>query len=101
MALFLGSLTRVSAQCLVGLAAGTAKTTGQTVSSTWRYATDDAAATVEAAGYFNGARDQLRAGDVILASMAMGGTPVTKQYICTASPATGNVTIALQVTTAG
>ena len=42
----------------------------------WHYTTPDAAATVDTAGYFNAAADMLRAGDMILANTATGGTPV-------------------------
>lgn len=59
------------------------------------YATTDAAATVETAGYFNDARARLKLGDQILASMVLGGTPVAKHYIVTAVPGAGNVTIAM------
>lgn len=98
MALSLKSLSRIGQQAAVGSAAGApqAQQVGMLI-----YATDDAAATVEAAGYFNGARAFLRKGDIILATMVNGGTPVTKQYVATAVPASGNVTIALQTTTAG
>ncbi len=91
------ALHRIS-QSMVGLASGIAK---QAQVSGWRYATDDAAATVETAGYFNAARSILAVGDSIEAHMAMGGTPVLKFYVVTAVPATGNVTIALAATAAG
>lgn len=91
------ALHRVS-QSMVGSTTGTAKSN---LISDWRYGTDDAAATVETAGYFNAERAALKAGDTIRASMALGGTPVFKIYVVTAAPATGNVTIALQATTAG
>ena len=38
------------------------------------YATADALATVTAAGYFNGAADQLMPGDVLLIQHSVGGT---------------------------
>lgn len=63
------------------------------------YATADAVATVETAGYFNAARARLTKGDVLVAVMVALGTPVLKQYVFTAVPASGNVTIALQTTT--
>lgn len=98
MALSLKSLSRIGQQAAVGSAAGApqAQQVGMLI-----YATDDAAATVEAAGYFNAARAFLRKGDIILATMVNGGTPVAKTYVATAVPATGNVTIALQTATAG
>jgi hypothetical protein len=98
MALSLKSLSRIAHQVSVGSAAGAAQ--AQQAGPLF-YTTDDAAATVEAAGYFNGARAFLRKGDVIIASMVNSGTPVMKQYVATAVPATGNVTVALQTTTAG
>lgn len=97
MSLTLKSLVRLR-QVTVGSAAGAAQ--GKQV-STWLYATDDAAATVETAGYFNNARGLLSKGDIISATMVNGGTPVLKQYVATAVPATGNVTVVLQATTAG
>ncbi|MCW2317474.1 hypothetical protein M2322_003033 [Rhodoblastus acidophilus] len=97
MSLYLQALQRLH-QTLVGSTAGGAKTN---TSSVWRYATDDAAATVETAGYFNGARSILTVGDVIIASMVMSGVPVNKQYVVLTVPASGNVTIGLQSTAAG
>lgn len=41
----------------------------------WHYTTADAAAAVDTAGYFNPAVDMLRAGDIIIANVATGGTP--------------------------
>lgn len=40
----------------------------------WHYTTPDAAATVDTAGYFDDAADMLRAGDMVLANTATGGT---------------------------
>ncbi len=77
----------------------------------WQYATDDLAATVETAGYFNLAgagltaapgNNSLKVGDTIRAVMAISGTPVFKDYVVTAVPAVNsNVTIALQTTSGG
>lgn len=64
-------------------------------------ATLDTAAVVEAANYFNGSADLLQKGDVLMMTMARGGTPVLKLYVVTAISAVGVVTIALQSTTAG
>lgn len=97
MSLSTKSLVRI-AQVTVGSTAGAAQ--GKQASK-WFYATDDAAATVETAGYFNNARAQLAVGDIIEATMVNGGTPVTKTYVATAVPASGNVTVVLQATTAG
>lgn len=85
-------------QVPIGSAAGAAKAAQ---SSSFDYATDDAAATVEAAGYFNNARAFLSVGDKIDAVMAASGTPVRKGYVVTVVPTTGNVTVALQATAAG
>ena len=41
----------------------------------WHYSTADAAAAVDTSGYFNGASDMLRVGDMILANTGTGGTP--------------------------
>jgi hypothetical protein len=62
--------------------------------------TADAAATVEAANYLNASVKRLPKGTVIQAVMAIGGTPVLKQYVVTVNSGTA-VTIALQGTSAG
>jgi hypothetical protein len=98
MALSIKSLSRIAHQVSVGSAAGAVQSQQ---CGLHLYATDDAAATVEAAGYFNNARAFLRKGDVIIATMVNSGTPVMKQYVATAVPATGNITIAIQTVTAG
>ncbi len=41
----------------------------------WHYTTPDAANTVDTAGYFNGAAEMMRVGDVILANTDTGGAP--------------------------
>lgn len=92
------SLVRLSTQAPVGDAAGNPT---QPMVSAFIYATVDAAATLETAGYFNNARNTLQKGDIILASMVNGGTPVLKPYVATAVPASGNVTVALGSVTAG
>lgn len=70
-------------------------------SRVWALATADAAAVVEAANYLNASAGLLQKGDVIMASMARGGTPILKCYIVTAISAAGVVTIALLSTAAG
>ena len=40
----------------------------------WHYTTPDAAAAVDTAGYFNGASEMLRVGDMILANVETEGT---------------------------
>ncbi len=62
--------------------------------------TPDAAATVEGAGYLNASVARLPKGTRIEAVMAVGGTPVAKNYVVTANNGTA-VTIALQATAAG
>lgn len=99
MSLFLAALQRVH-QGLVGTTAGVAKGTGNTTQSHFAYRTDDAAATVETAGYFNGAVKVLAVGDTIDATMANTGTPVRKGYVVTANTGTA-VTVALLATAAG
>lgn len=80
----------------------TAGITGVGMSTWWRYATADAAATVETAGYFNNARSRLAVGDSIDAVMVIGGTPVKKSYVVLTVPAAGsNITIGIATATAG
>lgn len=70
----------------------------------YTYHTLDAAAVVEAASYFAVAfpgAPNWNVGDIIIAVMAMGGTPVMKHYVVTAVSAANTPTIALQTTTAG
>lgn len=99
MALSLQSLKRHGTQPAVGSTAGTPNLNQI---SSFVYATDDAAAVVEAAGYFNAARGLMTVGSIIQAVMAIGGgTPVHKNYVVTAVPNSGNVTIAIQTVTAG
>ncbi len=59
-----------------------------TVNSHWTFETNDAAATVEAANYFNAAVLDLQKGDTIQATMAKSGTPVAKHYVVTANSGT-------------
>ncbi len=56
----------------------------------WHYATPDAAASVDDAGYFNAACDMLRAGDMILANTGTAGTPQSGVF-AVASVAAGSV----------
>lgn len=86
------------AQVLVGGTDGKQSSTDQR--KMWAYSTKDAAATVETAGYFDTAYDIVGKGDTIQAVMAIGGTPVLKHYVVTASSSSG-VTVALAGTTAG
>jgi len=41
----------------------------------WHYTPADLAADVDTTGYFNGASDLLRVGDMVLANCAVGGAP--------------------------
>jgi hypothetical protein len=80
-------------------AAGTGEATsgiGNGAMMLWLYRTEDATATVDTAGYFNGARDQLRAGDVILrCTVNSTGVPQTAGFhLVNDVPATGNVDVA-------
>lgn len=97
MTLSLKSLVRLR-QVPVGSAAGAAQAKQISI---WLHATDEAAATVETAGFFNNARTLLAKGDIIISTMANGGTAVVKTYVAAAVPSTGNVTIAVQTATAG
>jgi hypothetical protein len=42
----------------------------------WHYKSDDAAAVIDSAGYFNTFASEMNAGDVIFATTAASGTPV-------------------------
>lgn len=59
----------------------------------WHYTTHDAATDVDTAGYFNGAADLLRVGDMLLANCAVGGSPATGVLVVAAS-ANGAVDVA-------
>lgn len=65
----------------------------------WGYVTADAHATIIAANYFNAQAQHMRVGDIILATTAIGGTPLARMYVVTAVSSTV-VTIAA-VTGAG
>lgn len=78
-----------------GLGAGNVNTI-----SFFDYASADAQAAIVAAGYFNGAREQLTKGSVITAVGTVDATPTVEFYVVTAVPATGNVTVALEAGTA-
>ncbi len=53
----------------------------------WHYTTADAAADVDTQGYFNGASDMLRAGDMLMANVNTGGTPAAGIFLVNASAA--------------
>lgn len=81
MAFGIKGFARIDANVAIGTGAGS-------VRSLYRYATNDDAATVEAANYFNTAVGQFAVGDVIIASLDLDGTPLGKLYIVTAVTAT-------------
>jgi hypothetical protein len=68
----------------------------------YSYVTADAAATVEVGNYFDAVTD-LRRGDQIQATMAIGGTPVFKNYVVLTGIGSGDAhnTIGLATGTAG
>jgi len=91
MAFDLKGLRRAALGGTVGVGAGSQR-------SISHYATNDDAAAVETAGYFNSLAKDLIVGDVIMASLALGTAPVLKNYIVTANNG-AVVTIAKQTTT--
>jgi hypothetical protein len=93
------SLVRIANPAPTGVAAGNL-TDGRQI-STFVYSTDDAAAVVEAANYFNSATARLTKGSIIMASMVAAGTNVLKNYVVTSATGAATVTVALQTTTAG
>ncbi|MGG7535351.1 hypothetical protein [Rhizobium sp. 12,4] len=67
----------------------------------YNYATDDTAAEMVAAGYFNNSRVALSVGSVIDAVVDVDGTPDNIRVRVTAVPTSGNVTVAYDGTAAG
>jgi hypothetical protein len=67
------------------------------VRSIWHYVTTDAAATVEAANYFNSAYAQF----TIHMVAAVGGTPVHKVLVVTSATGAATVVVAQSSVTAG
>ncbi len=59
----------------------------------WHYTTHDLAADVDTIGYFNGAADLLRVGDMVLANCSVGGAP-SGGVLIVASNAAGVVDVA-------
>lgn len=55
----------------------------------WHYATPDAASAVGANGYFNAAADMLRVGDIVIANLAISGSPTAGLFLV--STASGGV----------
>lgn len=65
----------------------------------WHYTTADVATDVDTEGYFNGADEMLRTGDMILANVETGGTLAAGIFLVNASAA-GAVDVA-DLTTVG
>jgi len=53
----------------------------------WHYTTIDLAADVDTTGYFNGASDMLRVGDIIVANVDTDGAPASGFYLVNANAA--------------
>ncbi|WP_434615018.1 hypothetical protein [Azospirillum sp. B2RO_4] len=60
----------------------------------WHYTTADAATDVDTAGYFNGAADLLRVGDMLLANCAVGSAAPATGVLVVAASANGAVDVA-------
>lgn len=58
------------------------------VKSVYAYASNDTAAAIEAAGYFNGAKDHVKTGDLIVVSGDNDGAPFAKAYAVTGNDGT-------------
>jgi len=65
----------------------------------WHYATVDAAASVDTAGYFNNAAHMLRVGDMIMANVDTDGTPGAGLFLVSAN--TGGTVDVNDLTTVG
>lgn len=91
MAFALTGLKCISHVGSIGTGAGS-------VRKVFSYITNDDAATVQAAGYFNSVASSFAVGDVVIASLDLDGTPLAKMYVVTAASASA-VTIALFTTT--
>ncbi len=53
----------------------------------WHYATQDPAADVDTAGYFNDAAEMVRVGDMVLANVDTDGTPASGILLVNANAA--------------
>ncbi|PWC34180.1 hypothetical protein [Azospirillum sp. TSO35-2] len=60
----------------------------------WHYTTHDGATDVDTAGYFNGAADLLRVGDMLLANCAVGSAAPATGVLVVAASAGGGVDVA-------
>ena len=54
---------------------------GPGAATVWMYRTNDTLADVMAAGYFNGAAELLKVGDLIMTALDVDGTPATRTLI--------------------
>nr|WP_321482716.1 hypothetical protein [uncultured Cohaesibacter sp.] len=90
MAFSLNGFKRVVSVGAIGTGSGSVK-------SFCTYHTNDDAAAVETAGYFNALASDLQAGDIIMAGLDIDGAPALKNYIVSAVTASA-VTIAAQTT---
>lgn len=66
----------------------------------WHYTTTDAKATVDSAGYFNNASNEMNVGDLIMAATSTGGTAEYGLY-CVNANASGTVDVADMVSLSG
>jgi len=53
----------------------------------WHYTTIDLAIDVDTTGYFNGASDMLRVGDIVVANVDTDGVPASGFYLVNANAA--------------
>ncbi|SNY93507.1 hypothetical protein SAMN04515647_3804 [Cohaesibacter sp. ES.047] len=91
MAFNLDGFKRLASVGAIGTGSGSVK-------ALCTYHTNDDAAAVEAAGYFNSlAPDDVRTGDIIMAGLDIDGAPALKTYIVTNVTAS-TVAIAAQTT---
>lgn len=79
---------------LIAYRAGAAiKSAGARTCRLWHYATNDDWATVNTAGYWNGARAHIGVGDIVHISGDLDGTPFYRSLMFATVPATGNITV--------
>lgn len=74
--------------------AGAAAAAGETGQRFWHYKppSDDWSA-ISATGYWNGAREYVKPGDLVFISGGIGGTPFFRQLMFATVPASGNITV--------
>lgn len=75
---------------------GAIGTGGTSVRSFWSYITNDDAATLETANYFDDFLAEFRVGDQIIASIDLDGTPTIRVYVVTS--VTTHVSISRETT---